>query len=336
MSRAADSTFAFVEPRSFSQTEIADSRRGTGWQEIATAINTLYQQARPSLVNDYHPGGLLTSTTGDMVYRIKMPGSGASDGTLTVTVYVYVVSGVSGTATLRAASTNAGDTDTTAVGTSFAGWKTLTVDCDATNEYEELTIDMSAVANVVTVYGASVVPVRTTTTLADATDDFAYTSADGFVPMEITEYGGEQCLSATKARIAHENTRAIWETTHQAVATSYVDTPLASAIVYADVPMPRHVRDGQTATLRCFVNYTWTGSGVGVDFGTYSVAAQDSSQTALISSGGTPTWSAARDLTVSIPSDTSAIPETVRLVLSTSGDLEINQFSAYWRDLTYA
>lgn len=335
MSRSADSTFAFVEPRSFSQTEIADSRRATGWQEIATAINTLYIQARPSLVNDYHPGGLLTNTAGDLVYRIKMPGSGASDGTLAVTVYIYVVSGAS-TATLRVATTNAGDTATTSVATSFTGWKALTVDCDASNEYEELTVDISAVSSAITLYGVSVVPVRTTTTLNDAADDFAYTSADGFVPMEVAEYGGEQCLSATKARIAHENLRAIWETTHQAVATSYVDAPLADTTVVADIPLPRHVRDGQTATLRCFVNYTWTGSAAGVDTGRYGLGAQGSTQLGVITSGGSPTWSSARDLTVSIPSDTSSIPETVRLTLTVSDDLEINQFSAYWVDLTYA
>lgn len=333
MSRSADSSFVLTEPRTHPYTEVADSIRSTGWQEIATAVNTLYEQARGTLVADYHPTGLLTTTTGDARYRVYLPGE-VGDGTLSLRVYVYYTTGVSASGTVRVATVNAGASSTAAVTSSSAGWITATVDADASNEYEEIVVDWSAATNAPVILGVSAFALRTRTALADAADDFAY-AADGFVPLELEEYGGDEPLTATKARIVHDNLRLIWERGGQAIATSYVDSPIADATVYADLALPQHIREGQTATLRVWVNYTWTGSGAGVDFGNFAVAAGNSSSLGITSSGGTATWYAARDLTIDLPSDASQYPDSVRFSLSCSGDIEINQISAYWRDLTY-
>lgn len=333
MSRTIDSTFDPPEQRAHAQTEIADTLRGSGWQEIATAVNTLYEQHRGTWVADYSASGILAGTSVDCVYRIKMWGG---NSTILCRVYAYAVVGIGGNCVVRATTTSAADTvSSSATGASFQGWVNVgTLDVDATSEYETLTIDLTT-ATSATVYGLVAIPERGLTAHTDAADDWAY--SDGFVPLEITEFGGERSLSATRARQVHENLRLIWEQRiPQAIATDYSVNPLTGASVYADVPIPKHLQPGQTATLRCFIRYAWTGLSSGVDIGSASVSCQGSSSGVVALSGGSVGWSSARDLTVSIDSDASPEQTTALVTLAVSAsNIDVYGLSAYWVDLTY-
>lgn len=332
MARTVDTTYDQPEQTSLPNLEIADvDGQGGGVQEVATALNTLYEQARGSWVDDFEPSGLLSGTGTSLLYRCRTWGGQTS---ILARVYAYVETALGGSCTVRAQSSTAGDSTTVAVpGSTGPQWVDVgTLDMATTAEYEQLEIDLSAVSGTVALYGVSVYAERGSATLADATDDFAY--SDGFVPLDVAEYGGERSLTATKTRHLHENARTIWEQRHPQVAATYWVGALSDVQIGFLVPEPAHHRSSQTATLRCHVRYRWTGSSAGVDLGTITLGAGGVSSSAVVSSGGTATWGTL-DLSIDIPSDATPQPTLLQARLAVSGDVEVTAISGWWRDLSY-
>lgn len=327
MSRTVLSTYVQPGRDTHPHTEVGDP----AWQALAEAANTLWEHLRGTLVCEWDPGGVLTSTSQTAWYRLRTWG-------LTGTTYlarVYVHRTISfGSGTVRVDSTGAADFVSASLGSGSAtGWVDVgTLSLDASTEYETVEVQLSAASNC-TVEGIVIIPERALSVLAAASGGFAYD--DGFTPLEVTDYGGEMPLTASKGRILSDCLRALWETRlSQVCATAYAVTPLASAVVGFGALKPHHLRSGLTGTLRCHVRYRWTGSGVGYEPGTVSLAGGGGSGFILATSGGTATWGTI-DLDIALPSQETPQPQIAEMTLSVTGDLELHAISAYWRDLTY-
>jgi hypothetical protein len=219
MARDVDTTLTLPVPQVQPGLPVASSYASGGLNLMARAVNTLYEQYRGSIVQDWDPSGILTTTGQTARYKCKVLGNKGAGASETCEVYLRVrlIQSAAGACVITitqgantATYTYVGDINPEA----WVQATDLTLDDDASTVDITVAITTRTGMTLTSVRGVEIHYKRNLTALAAGEYD------SGFVPHEITQFAGEKPLSTRHLAQLTDNLVHLWEHRVGQVATT--------------------------------------------------------------------------------------------------------------------
>lgn len=336
MARSVDSTLVLPTRSTTARMEIADhTGRGSGWHELMSAVNTLLEQYRGSLVCDVDPAGVYTQYSQSHPYRVPVPGELSSGES--VDVWVYGRADRVGQVTIRASSIGTGDLTSLLINDTTLQWRfagSFEIGTSG-SDYDSITVgwDGGMVTAHPEIYAICIFFSRARTVLpAVGSGDLAY--PEGSVPHDLVSAAGERVLTATRGRQPHDNLRLLYARAWPFVASSHTRSPWSDDRLWwrAEVPPQIEPRD---ITARLYAYVTYTGNGTGLQIGSLNFSASGHGAVGGGVSSSFTGWLGPFDISVRAPAEGIVRPRLGLMGLSANEYLQVRAISGWWSGLTY-
>jgi len=244
MGRTVTSPIDLPRDSAFAKAVVTDlDGLGGGLQLVGGALNTLYEEHRGPLINDYNVSAILANTSDVAYYRVKVQGGSSLTDEKGEVAFHVTATGFGG---LTVTMTIGGDTASYTTAAAVDGWYGATTgQIDLPDDAEYMDVSVQITASTFSTYEVKGIHLRYARDKAALTAapaaQYGYTGS-GVVPIEMTQLDGEKPCSTARLHDMHAMAIRLYEERNGTfVASAFPADPKTGSStgltrVWADVP----------------------------------------------------------------------------------------------------